>query len=285
MIAAFPSKNGIFRFWPLIVAGAFALSACGSDEPYVGDDVKPRVVSLNPCTDAILVEVADPDQVLALSHYSVDPQSSSIEPAIAAQFPVTGGTVEEVAALNPDFVLAGTFLAPATRGALENMGFAVATFGIASDVGESAVQVREIARLAGHADRGEALVARIESSLAELDAVSMGRKNQSAVLWQPGQIVPGEQTLVAQLLQRAGFASHSAARGLGQADHVSLEQMLADPPEVLLLAGSEQGQRHPALESLAHTQVEHFDPSLLYCAGPTIIRAADRLREIRRAGA
>lgn len=285
MIAAFPSKNGSFRFWPLIVAGAFALSACGSDEPYVGDDVKPRFVSLNPCTDAILVEVADPDQVLALSHYSVDPQSSSIEPAIAAQFAVTGGTVEEVAALNPDFVLAGTFLAPATRGALENMGFAVATFGIASDVGESAVQVREIARLAGHAHRGEVLVARIDSSLAELDAVSMGRKNQSAVLWQPGQIVPGEQTLVAQLMQRAGFASHSAARGLGQADHVSLEQMLADPPEVLLLAGSEQGQRHPALESLAHTQVEHFDPSLLYCAGPTIIRAADRLREIRRAGA
>ena len=38
---------------------------------------------------------------------------------------------------------------------------------------------------------------------------------------------------------------------------------------------------HPALDGLETSQITRFDPSLLYCGGPTIIRAAERLKEIR----
>ena len=55
---------------------------------------------LNPCTDAILAEVAAPGQLLAISHYSKDPRASSMEAAVAARFAATGGTVEEVLALD-----------------------------------------------------------------------------------------------------------------------------------------------------------------------------------------
>jgi hypothetical protein len=47
----------------------------------------PAIVSLNPCSDAILAEVADPGQVLALSHYSRDPRSSSMDVGLARRFP------------------------------------------------------------------------------------------------------------------------------------------------------------------------------------------------------
>ena len=103
----------------------------------------------------------------------------------------------------------------------------------------------------------------------------------SALLWQPGGIVAGRQSLVAQLLEQTGFANHAANEGLEQADYVALEQVLAAPPQVLLLAGSEVGQRHPVLDRLSQTQRADFDPALLYCGGPTIIRAAQRLRHIR----
>ena len=36
-----------------------------------------RVVSLNPCLDALLLAVADPSQVAALSHYSHDPDATT----------------------------------------------------------------------------------------------------------------------------------------------------------------------------------------------------------------
>ena len=87
-----------------------AIAGCAPQTPAedVASDL-PRIVSLNPCLDAILVEVAEPEQILALSHYSADPAASSIPQDIARRYDVTGGTVEEVIALEPDIVLASTF--------------------------------------------------------------------------------------------------------------------------------------------------------------------------------
>ena len=69
----------------------------------------------------------------------------------------------------------------------------------------------------------------------------------SVLLWQAGQIVAGQETLIAQLLLEAGFESHAQDQGLGQADYVTLEQVLSDPPDLLLVAGDSAGQQHPAL--------------------------------------
>lgn len=236
------------------------------------------VVSLNPCTDAMLVEIADPDQVLALSHYSSDPAASSMDVDFARKFAMTGGTVEEILALDPDVVLAGTFLPPATRSALEHLGMRVETFGIASSLSDSTAQVARMGELLGRRKRSEQLVARIEA------AVATGRSASkiSTVLWQPGGIVPGEATLVGELMRNAGFASHSAQLGMGQADYLPLELLLTDPPEVLLVAGDSRAQHHEALQAIRDMRQARFDPSLLYCGGPTIIRAAERLGEIRQ---
>lgn len=243
-----------------------------------GLPARPTIVSLNPCSDAVLAEVADPAQLLAISHYSHDPRASSMDVAVARRFTVTGGTAEEVLALDPDVVVASPFLAPATRAALEDMGIAVVSFGIASGVEDSIAQVRELAQLAGDAAAGERLAARIAASAVPIDG-----ERVATVLWQSGGIVAGEAALVTDLLTRAGFTSHSAARGLGQADYLSLEQVAADPPELLLVAGNEPGQSHPLLDHLPETRVEPFDPGLVYCGGPTIIRAMERLRGLRTA--
>ena len=239
----------------------------------------PTIVSLNPCTDAILAEVADPMQILAVSHYSHDPRGTSMDLATARRFRATGGTVEEVLALDPDVVVGSSFMDPATRAALTDLDLRVETVGIASSVAESAAQVRQLAAVAGHPGRGEALVARIEGALAA--ARSPGPPVE-AILWQPDGIVPGEGALVSELMRRTGFANASAARGMAQAEYLSLERLLADPPQVLLVAGRERGQHHPALAKLPQMQRAAFDPSLLYCGGPTIIRAAERLAAIRR---
>lgn len=240
--------------------------------------VRPTIVSLNPCTDAILAEVANPEQILAVSHYSHDPRGTSMDLATSRRFRATGGTVEEVLALDPDVVVGSSFMDPATRTALADLGMRVETVGIASNVAASKAQVRHLAAVAGHPGRGEALVARIEAALAPDPSGPPVR----AVLWQPDGIVPGQGALVSELMRRTGFVNHSAARGLGQADYLSLERLLTDPPQVLLVAGSERGQRHPALSRLPAVHRAAFDPALLFCGGPTIIRAAERLSAIRK---
>lgn len=265
-----------------MIRGAFllalALAGCSSPSVPRREGPHPTIVSLNPCADAILAEVAAPGQLLAVSHYSKDPASSSMDPVDAARFIATGGTVEEVLALDPDVVVASSFLAPATRAALEDLGLRVVTFGSTDSVADSLDQVRELAALTGDESTGEQLVVRIEAALAE--AAPSGEPVEAA-LWQPGGIVPGEASLVADLLRRTGFTSHSAKRGMAQADYLALEQVLADPPQLLLIAGSEAGQKHPVLDRVPAMQRENFDTRLFYCGGPSIIRAVRRLRDIR----
>ena len=265
----------------LLLALVLLLAACAGGGP--ARDAKgerPTIVSLNPCSDAILAEVAAPEQLLAISHYSKDPRSSSMKAATAARFAATGGTVEEVLALDPDVVVAGSFLAPATRAAFADLGIEVVTLDIAGDVMASAAQVRAMAELAGNRAAGERLVARIERALAE--ARPRDDERVDVLLWQPGGIVAGEQALVSDLLARTGFANVAPSRGLSQADYVALEDVVAAPPQVLLVAGSAAGQRHPVLDALPEMRRERFDTGLLYCGGPTIIRAARRLAEIRK---
>ena len=263
--------------WTVAAACALVLAACAQPPPRAS--VHPTIVSLNPCTDAVLAEVADPAQILAVSHYSHDPRATSMPLELARRFRATGGTVEEVLALDPDMVVAGTFLPPATAQAFDRLGIRVETFGIVPDLAENAAQVRRLAALAGHPERGEALLARVDAALV---AARFDGEPVTTLLWQAGGIVPGEDTLIARLLAHTGFASHSAARRLGQGDYVPLEQVLVDPPELVLAAGGERMLTHPALRSLPKVRYAQLDPTLLFCGGPTVIRAAERLAEIRR---
>lgn len=246
----------------------------------------PLIVSLNPCSDAVLAEVADRAQIAAISSYSQDPRATSMDLALARSFNATAGTAEEVLALHPDVVIASSFLPPATRSAFARLGLRVETLGIANDVPASLAQVRQIARLSGHPERGEAMVRRIETALAKA-APPPGAAPIPAVLWEQGGMVPGANTLVSDLLHRTGFANFAAAQGLRQADRLPLETMIAHPPRLILTAGDARANgdrllRHPALAGLKNTKRARFDPALTYCGGPTIARAAARLADVRR---
>ncbi|WP_088309844.1 ABC transporter substrate-binding protein [Novosphingobium sp. B 225] len=246
-----------------------------------------RIASLNPCSDAILAEVADPAQIAGLSSYSSDPASSSMDIATARRFAALGDSVEEVAAVRPDLVLTTNFMAPASARALERMGMRLERVGMAPSVADSYAQIRQIARIAGHPERGEALVRRIEAALAAA-APPPDAQPIPALVWQSGGMVPGQDTMISQLLARTGFANVAGDMGLKQADLLPLERVLARPPQVILTAGNLHGNedrllRHPALASLTGTARARLDPSLLWCGGPTIVRAAERLAEVRRA--
>ncbi|MCB5424170.1 ABC transporter substrate-binding protein [Altererythrobacter sp. CC-YST694] len=272
--------GGLVRNYLVSLLVLSQLTGCSSALPPADKQRGPSIVSLNPCSDAILAEVAKPDQLLAISHYSHDPRASSMDPATARRFATTSGAAEEVFALKPDVVVASSFLPGATRRAFERLGIRVVTLNIAHDLAESEAQVRQLAALAGRQAQGEALVARIESALDKARP-EPGSAPVDALVWQQGGLIAGPGSLIADLLTRTGFSSHAAARGLGQGAYLPLEQVLADPPDVVLAAGGERALAHPALKGLKATRYERLDPSLLFCGGPTIVRAVGRLAEVR----
>ncbi|KTT71564.1 ABC transporter substrate-binding protein [Sphingomonas endophytica] len=244
----------------------------------------PRIVSINPCLDAILMQVADPAQLVAISHYSHDPRATSIPLVQARRFAATSGTAEEVVALRPDLVVASGHVAPATVAALARMHIRLVQYPVPATVEESARQVREVADAIGQPARGAALAERILAA-----ARPSGARPVPALILGSGGLVPGAGTLPDDLLRRAGFANASAGYGLKRWDVLPLEYLVARPPRVLLSVGAAEGggeraERHPALRRLAERiTVAPFAARLMNCGGPSIVTAMARLRDVRAA--
>jgi iron complex transport system substrate-binding protein len=265
-----------------LAGAAIGLGASAPPEPR-------RIVSLNPCLDVILVHVAERPRIAALSHYSHDPASSSIGPS-GATYPFTYETAEEVLALRPDLVLAARYSSPATRAALARLGVRTALFAVPETVEESLTQVREVARVVQRPERGEALIAQIRAALAAA-APKPGTPRLTAVTFQSGGFATGPGTLMDEMMRRCGFDNKALAYGLTRTGDISLERLVADPPDVLLAGEAAPGApnwadrilNHPALRRAGvrmHRAV--FPQQLTFCGGPVLIRSARMLARARQ---
>jgi iron complex transport system substrate-binding protein len=247
-----------------------------------------RIVSLNPCLDGILLAVADPGQITALSHYSRDPNQSAIA-AAARRYPFTWGSAEEIVALRPDLVLTSGMGAMALTNVLPRLGVRQASFTVPSSVAENLAQVRRVAALVGHPERGEALAARIRAALAAA-APRAGEARLGALIYEYHGLASGPGTLVDELMRRAGFDNQAGRYGLKRTGEVPLDALIAHPPQVLLAGTLAPGEpvwadrvlSHPALQALApHMLRETFPEQLMFCGGPSIIPAVAVLARAR----
>lgn len=274
---------GVTRRQAMVGAGA----ACSVPQIAQASARPQRIISLNPCLDAILVEVADRRQIKALSHYSRIRQQSNLYD-LALTLPQTHGTAEEIISLRPDVVLGSRHGERATRNALSRMGITPAVFGVPASIAESLQQVRDIARLAGYPERGEALIARITAAITASRPTN--RRRLRALIYQPNGFAAGQGTLMSEMMEVAGLDNVAGEYGVGRWGNVSIESILSNPPEVLLSgrprkqarSWAERIMHHPALASLQGRVVQApFDERLLYCGGPVLIRTSQALSQAR----
>ena len=265
-----------------LAAGAgVGLTGAGLREPQ-------RVVSLNPCLDAILVHVADRAQIAALSHYSHDLSSSSLG-QVGLGYPFTYETAEEVLALRPDLVLSGRPAPTATHRALTQLGVRVELFAAPSTIAESLAQVRDVARAVNRVARGNALVARIEAAISA-SAPARASPRPTALIYQAGGFAAARGTLMDEMLTRAGFENAATRYGLTRTGNIALENLIADPPDVLLSGQLQEDTptwadrvlSHPALAKVAGRMTRiAFPQQLTYCGGPVLIATAQMLAAAR----
>ncbi len=275
----------------LLLAGLAACTSAAPPPPPVFPPENPqRIVSLNPCTDAILTQLVEPARIAAISAYSHDPNASSMNVAAARRFASVGGTAEEVIALAPDLVVTGGGFTPATSAALDRQGIAVLAFGIPATIAESRRQIADMAAALGEPGRGAALLARIDAALAQ----TRSHARIPALIWMGDGLVPGQGTLVNEVMEHSGFRNASAAYGLASWDILPSEYVVANPPRVVFMdrrgasaaAGSrEDGARRRRIAALrasgGRVTIADFPQNLLYCGGPTLIPLALHLADAR----
>lgn len=241
------------------------------------------IVSLNPCSDQLLVELAPPGRIRAISHYSHDPRSTSLPLDVARRFPATAGTAEEVLALNPDLVIATRFTPPATREAFRRAGLNTLYLDAPATLADSRAQVAEVARAVGGEAKGAALIARIDAAEARARRAGPG---VPTLLYISGDMVNGSGTLLDEMMRLAGFENVAGELDLAFTGTLPVETLVQHPPEVILSPDeggrSAQTRRRLLRATAAPVREVAFPGALINCGGPTIPLALERLAEIRR---
>ena len=249
-----------------------------------------RIVSLNLCADQILLELAEPEHIAALSFVSRDPYLS-YHAAQAERFPVARGSADEVLLLQPDIVLAGTVSTRSTVSLLRRLGVPVLELPVADSLAAVREQIRQVGAAIGEEARAGALVATLDARLAAL-APPAGAWRPVAAVYQTNGHTIGAPSLIDDLLAQAGLVNLAPRVGLGAGGYLSLERLLAADPDVLLMerywpGAASLGQtllRHPALKHAIAQRPTVFVPSRLWiCGGGFLAEAVAFLADAARA--
>lgn len=244
-----------------------------------------RVVSFNLCADQLVVALADPEQIAGLSPYATDP-GLSVVAGKAKAFRKADWQAESTLLLDPDLVLVGPNDRSVTRRMLTSQGLRVVETGFVSDLASARRQIREMAALLGHSERGEKLIAELERSRARL-AAAAGTGDRTALVVERGGYTQGPASLAATLLAEAGLKAPAGAPA-GYGGFIPLERFLLLKPDLVFLkdppnAATDQGALfllHPALRELYPPQRRVALPTrYTMCGGPALIAAFDYMAD------
>jgi len=269
--------------WIVPVLTALALIGCTGAR---AADPPRRIASFNVCADQLVVALADPDQVVALSPNARDPAISVIANR-ELPYPLLGRLAESVVPLEPDLILVGPWDRPVTQRMLRALGFRLVGVDLVNNVAAGFAQIRDVAKLLGHPERGEALIADIEAARRRLAAAPRPKSSSALLVGNSGYTV-GPDSLAGALLREAGLVPPKGAPA-GYGGYVPLETLIVLRPEFLVLSSlieTPDGQgalylTHPAVRALYPPEKRIVLPSkLTLCAGPSLVAAFDYLADV-----
>jgi iron complex transport system substrate-binding protein len=249
-----------------------------------------RIVSLNLCTDQILIDLVPRSRISALSHVATDASVSSIADR-AKGIRRVRGEAEEVLALDPDLVITTEFSTPTTVSMLERLGRRVVKVPFASDIASVRDVVRRIAEAVGEADTGNAIIAKLDQRLAALAMPASTAPAPTVVIFQVNSIASATGTLEDEALRIAGFRNLATELHLEPGGRVALEAIVANPPDLLVLSGPSDEYRtvvadaltHPALRAVMRDRATLVVPWRHWlCGTPDIAAAIEALADARR---
>jgi len=265
---------------PLLALGGAALWATTAS-PAAAPTGKPkRIVSLNLCADQLVLALADRDQIAGLTHNATDAEMSG-EAAKARGLPLLSNSAEQILAIDPDLVIGMPARRSAAMRALKGHEYNMLDLDTANTVDEIYASIRQTAAAVGHPERGEALIARMQASLARLGKPGRGKV---AAYYQRRGFMTGTGTLIDDLMQRVGLVNLAAKLGKPPLSQLSLEEMVAARPDYLIVESAtdrvaDQGTEmlhHPALAGIKRISIPQ---AWTVCGSPAYVEAAEAMAE------
>jgi iron complex transport system substrate-binding protein len=252
-----------------------------------------RIISLAPSNTEILFAVGAGNQVVGRDTFSDFPAEALKVTDIGGGFGALD--TETILASNPDLVLAGELTPAEQIQALEDLGLSVFVLGNPIDLPGMYENLRTVARMTGHLNETEILIASLEARVAAVEQKLAAITEHPLVLYEldgtdpNAPWVPGPGTFIDTLLEMSG-ANNMSASLEGDWVQVSLETIIENDPEIILLGDATWGGVTPemvstrggweALTAVQNGKVYPFDDNLVSRPGPRLVDGLEALAKL-----
>lgn len=273
-------------WWLAFLAAAMALLPCA---PAFAATL-PRLVSMNVCTDQLVLKLADPEQILGLSRFSRDGWQGPAATDIS-RYPLLSGGAEDVLLIRPDIVVASAFDKRSTRELLKAKGLRLAELAVPRTLDEARQQIREVGEITGHPDRALREIERLDAALARARGAVAERHFRVLPLSRRGWVA-GSDSFVGSLLGEAGLRSAAGDLGFAFGGFASLEAIVNLRPDFIVVSQAGDYARDDGQAFLLHPALERFYPMdkriviperMTECGGVMLADALDALTaELKR---
>jgi len=238
-----------------------------------------RVASLNLCTDELLLALAEPQQIVSVTHLSQQPLEFASWRQ-ARRYPKNDGSLLSVVGQRPDLVLTMGGGVRDQAHIARRLGIRVVDLPYPASIGDIEAAITTVARAVGQPANGQRLNARIEMlkrtrPASAPDTIWLGGGGRSVAA----------TGLSAEWMALAGFRQRTLV-----GDRVTLEQLLVKPPAILLrsdyragqYSGEQRWMTHPLAKGTNKSRTIPTDGRAWTCMGPSMIDEVLRLRKAAR---
>ncbi len=240
-----------------------------------------RIVSTSTIADQVLIEIIEPERLLAVSAHTLrSQQSQPFEDKIGVEH---ARDIETIIELRPDVVFINNFLDRRQVERLKEAGLNVFDLGPMRGLETLLPNIAQLTAVLGVPERGRALADRL---VQELDAVAADipedeRRRGLYVGIHGDRLYGGTAgTSFHDVLVAAGLVDVAAEAGFDGWPAFTNEQLLSlDPPWIITNPGTERSLcRHPGFQSLAACRAGHvrsIETHLLTDPGLGMVQAAE----------
>ncbi|MCV6611027.1 MAG: ABC transporter substrate-binding protein [Amphritea sp.] len=244
-----------------------------------------RVVSMNLCTDQLAMLVAEPGQLISVSHLAVD-ESASVMVEEARPLIINQGLAEQVIRLNPDLVIAGTYTTRATVNLLKRLGVKVAEFQPAYSFADVRSNLKKMGELLGRDAHSSRLTDMFDQQLQEA-----GRTAEAIIpvlgSYGANSYTGGGSSLESEIVTAAGFTHLGSQLQLQGSSKLPLESLIYANPDLLMSWQRWSDRQGRAVEILQHPALEQWfgpqrrisvDSRYWICGTPYTVSAIQQLQ-------
>ncbi|MDP3737108.1 MAG: ABC transporter substrate-binding protein [Hyphomonadaceae bacterium] len=254
-----------------------------------------RIVSMNLCTDELLMRLVEPERIASISYLSLQPLNAPLGlDHIARKLKGNNGLAEEVLMAKPDLIVAGSFTTTAASALLRRIGYTVVTFEPENNFDDLRANIRKMGEITGEPARAEQLIAEFDKRLAELQAqLPPGDKPVFADIG-VNNYLAGKDTFYAYVVNAGGWRTLAETLGYSGFHNIPLEELLDTRPALVSNATpwanppsmATENLKHPALRTMLAGIPQILIPErYTTCGTPSVLGAVELLVEARKAQA